>query len=266
VTLAALEKARAAFDSPYDWHAKPLTRAPGAGKEEKIVNPAKPGEGVGSVVEATASQVSAAVGIAVKAQSAWAKRPVGERAAILERAADLYEENAVEFFALATREAGKSLADGVSEVREAVDFLHYYAAQAVDAEQGTVARGVIGCISPWNFPLAIFTGQIAAALVTGNAVIAKPAEQTPMIAYRAVQLMREAGVPEDVLQLLPGDGPTVGGPLTADPRIAGVCFTGSTEVAKLIEKQLAESAAPDAMLIAETGGLNAMIVDSTALP
>ena len=166
----------------------------------------------------------------------------------------------------ATREAGKTLADGVAEVREAVDFLRYYAAEAANAEAGTEARGVIVCISPWNFPLAIFTGQIAAALVTGNAVIAKPAEQTPLIAARAVSLLREAGVPEDVIQLLPGDGPSVGASLTADPRIGGVCFTGSTEVAKLIEKQLAETAAPDAMLIAETGGLNAMIVDSTALP
>ncbi|RUT97161.1 L-glutamate gamma-semialdehyde dehydrogenase, partial [Mesorhizobium sp. M7A.T.Ca.TU.009.02.1.1] len=155
---------------------------------------------------------------------------------------------------------------GVAEVREAVDFLRYYATEAVNAEAGTQARGAIVCISPWNFPLAIFTGQIAAALVTGNSVIAKPAEQTPLIAFRAVELLREAGVPEDVIQLLPGDGPSVGGPLNADPRIAGVCFTGSTEVAKLIEKQLAETAAPDAMLIAETGGLNAMIVDSTALP
>ncbi len=151
-------------------------------------------------------------------------------------------------------------------MREAVDFLRYYAAEAANAESGTQARGAIVCISPWNFPLAIFTGQIAAALVTGNSVIAKPAEQTPLIAFRAVEMLREAGVPEDVIQLLPGDGPSVGGPLTADPRIAGVCFTGSTEVAKLIEKQLAETAAPDAMLIAETGGLNAMIVDSTALP
>ncbi|TGP52057.1 aldehyde dehydrogenase family protein, partial [bacterium M00.F.Ca.ET.229.01.1.1] len=117
----------------------------------------------------------------------------------------------------------------------------------------TEARGAIVCISPWNFPLAIFTGQIAAALVTGNSVIAKPAEQTPLIAFRAVEMLREAGVPEDIIQLLPGDGPSVGAPLTADPRIAGVCFTGSTEVAKLIEKQLAETAAPDAMLIAETG-------------
>ncbi|RUX80293.1 L-glutamate gamma-semialdehyde dehydrogenase, partial [Mesorhizobium sp. M7A.F.Ca.CA.004.08.1.1] len=144
--------------------------------------------------------------------------------------------------------------------------LRYYATEAANAEAGTQARGAIVCISPWNFPLAIFTGQIAAALVTGNSVIAKPAEQTPLIAFRAVELLREAGVPEDVIQLLPGDGPSVGGPLTADPRIAGVCFTGSTEVAKLIEKQLAETAEPDAMLIAETGGLNAMIVDSTALP
>ncbi|TPK98183.1 bifunctional proline dehydrogenase/L-glutamate gamma-semialdehyde dehydrogenase PutA [Mesorhizobium sp. B2-4-12] len=266
VTLAAIDKARAAFAGPDRWHAKPITRAAGAGKQRPIVNPAKPGEVVGTVHEATAEQVSTAVRIAVEAQPAWARRPVAERAAILNRAADLYEANAVEFFALATREAGKSLADGVAEVREAVDFLRYYAAEAANAEAGTEARGAIVCISPWNFPLAIFTGQVAAALVTGNSVIAKPAEQTPLIAFRAVELLREAGVPEDVIQLLPGDGPSVGGPLTADPRIAGVCFTGSTEVAKLIEKQLAETAAPDAMLIAETGGLNAMIVDSTALP
>ncbi|MGB3899460.1 MAG: bifunctional proline dehydrogenase/L-glutamate gamma-semialdehyde dehydrogenase PutA, partial [Mesorhizobium sp.] len=265
-TLAALDKARAAFDRPYNWHAKPLTSALGRGAQQRIVNPAKPDELVGTVEDADTRQVSAAVALAVKAQPAWAKRPVSERAAILERAADLYEANAVEFFALATREAGKSLADGIAELREAVDFLHYYAAQAGEVEQATSARGVIACISPWNFPLAIFTGQIAAALVTGNAVVAKPAEQTPLIAFRAVQLLREAGIPDDVLQLLPGDGPSVGGPLTADPRIAGVCFTGSTEVAKLIERQLATTAAPNAMLIAETGGLNAMIVDSTALP
>src|SRR5690606_28436206 len=155
-------------------------------------------------------------------------------------------------------EAGKVLADGVAEVREAADFLRYYAGQAPEVERHTTARGVIACISPWNFPLAIFTGQIAAALVTGNAVVAKPAEQTPLIAARAVELLHEAGIPKDVLQLLPGDGPSVGGPLTADPRIAGVCFTGSTDVARLIERQIAETADPDAMLIAETGGLNAM--------
>ncbi|RWO64175.1 MAG: bifunctional proline dehydrogenase/L-glutamate gamma-semialdehyde dehydrogenase PutA [Mesorhizobium sp.] len=266
VTLAAIDKARAAFAGPDRWHAKPITRAAGYGKQRPTVNPAKPSEVVGTVSEAAAKQVATAVRFAVEAQPAWAKRPVAERAAILNRAADLYEANAVEFFALATREAGKSLADGVAEVREAVDFLRYYATEAANAEAGTQARGAIVCISPWNFPLAIFTGQIAAALVTGNSVIAKPAEQTPLIAFRAVELLRDAGVPEDVIQLLPGDGPSVGGPLTSDPRIAGVCFTGSTEVAKLIEKQLAETAEPDAMLIAETGGLNAMIVDSTALP
>src|SRR5690606_38072921 len=180
--------------------------------------------------------------------------------------AELYEAHSGEFFALAAREAGKSVADCIAELREAVDFLYYYAAEGAKAEAGTEARGVIACISPWNFPLAIFTGQIAAALVTGNAVVAKPAEQTSLIAIRAVQLMHEAGVPQDVLHLLPGDGPSVGGPLTAHPQIAGVCFTGSTEVARIIERQLAETARPDAMLIAETGGLNAMIVDSTALP
>jgi RHH-type proline utilization regulon transcriptional repressor/proline dehydrogenase/delta 1-pyrroline-5-carboxylate dehydrogenase len=266
VTLEEIEREREKFAGPHRWAAQPLTRARGKGKARPVVNPARPSEVVGTVVEATAEQATESVGIAVGAQPAWASRPVAERAAILKRAADLYEANAVEFFALATREAGKTLADGVAEVREAVDFLRYYAEQAVHAEQGTEARGAIVCISPWNFPLAIFTGQIAAALVTGNAVIAKPAEQTPLIAFRAVQMLREAGVPEDVIQLLPGDGPAVGVPLTADPRIAGVCFTGSTEVAKLIEKQLARTAAPDAMLIAETGGLNAMIVDSTALP
>jgi RHH-type proline utilization regulon transcriptional repressor/proline dehydrogenase/delta 1-pyrroline-5-carboxylate dehydrogenase len=266
VTLAEIDTEREKFAAPHQWRAKPLTRAAGAGKARPVVNPARPSEAVGTIAEATAKQAATAVGFAVKAQPAWAKRPVSERAAVLHRAADLYEKNSVEFFALCTREAGKTLADGVAEVREAVDFLRYYAEQAVGVEAGTSARGAIVCISPWNFPLAIFTGQIAAALVTGNAVLAKPAEQTPLIAFRAVEMLHEAGVPVDVLQLLPGDGPSVGAPLTADPRIAGVCFTGSTEVAKLIERQLAKTAAPDAMLIAETGGLNAMIVDSTALP
>jgi RHH-type proline utilization regulon transcriptional repressor/proline dehydrogenase/delta 1-pyrroline-5-carboxylate dehydrogenase len=266
VVLAAIDRGKSAFAGQQQWSAKPVTRAAGYGAQRPVLDPAKPRDVVGSISEATAKQVSTAVRIAAEAQPAWARRPVAERAGLLRRTADLYEANSIEFFALATREAGKSLADGVAEVREAVDFLRYYAAEAEKAEAGTEARGIIACISPWNFPLAIFTGQIAAALVTGNAVIAKPAEQTPLIAARAVELMRKAGIPEDVIQLLPGDGPSVGAPLTADPRIAGVCFTGSTEVAKLIEKQLAETAAPDAMLLAETGGLNAMIVDSTALP
>jgi RHH-type proline utilization regulon transcriptional repressor/proline dehydrogenase/delta 1-pyrroline-5-carboxylate dehydrogenase len=264
VTLAEIDAGRARFAAPYRWHAgRKATKArPG----RQVMNPAMPGDIVGTVVEADAKDVAAAVESAAKGQGAWAATPVAERGDILRRIADLYEQHADEFFALATREAGKTLFDGIAEVREAVDFLRYYANEAVRAENTGAARGVIACISPWNFPLAIFTGQIAAALVTGNAVVAKPAEQTPLIAARAVELMWAAGVPKEVLQLIPGDGETVGAPLTADPRIAGVCFTGSTEVARIIERQLAKTAAPDAMLIAETGGLNAMIVDSTALP
>ncbi|MBS3647515.1 bifunctional proline dehydrogenase/L-glutamate gamma-semialdehyde dehydrogenase PutA [Pseudaminobacter sp. 19-2017] len=266
-TLAAIEEGRAAFAGEDRWSATPTFGAPARTTIPRaVVNPARPEETVGTVVEATIDIVRNAVGIASEAQAEWARRPVADRAAILRRAADLYEENAVEFFALCTREAGKTLADGVAEVREAVDFLRYYAAEAARVEGGTEARGVIACISPWNFPLAIFTGQVAAALVTGSAVIAKPAEQTPLIAAKAVSLLHQAGIPQEILQLVPGDGPSVGAPLTADSRIAGVCFTGSTEVARQIERQLARSGAPDAMLVAETGGLNAMIVDSTALP
>ncbi|MDF1599779.1 bifunctional proline dehydrogenase/L-glutamate gamma-semialdehyde dehydrogenase PutA [Mesorhizobium sp. YIM 152430] len=259
VTEDAIEAGRAKFAAPHRW------KAGVTGQSREIVNPANPADIVGEIVEADAAIVTAAIDRASSATPAWAATPVGDRANMLRRAADLYEEHAVEFFALATREAGKSVPDGIAEVREAVDFLRYYAAQAGEAEKAGAARGVIACISPWNFPLAIFTGQVAAALVTGNTVVAKPAEQTPLIAARAVELLHEAGIPADVLQLVIGDGPNVGAPLTADPRIAGVCFTGSTEVARVIERQLAETAAPDAMLIAETGGLNAMIVDSTAL-
>ncbi|MHB2264928.1 bifunctional proline dehydrogenase/L-glutamate gamma-semialdehyde dehydrogenase PutA [Aliihoeflea sp. PC F10.4] len=259
LTEKRIEAGRAAFAAPHRW------RAGGDGEGRAVYNPARPQEVVGTVVETSGEAMSSIVGLAVDAAPGWAARPVGERADILRHAADLYEENAAEFFALATREAGKSVADGIAEVREAVDFLRYYAASAAEAEKTGTARGVIACISPWNFPLAIFTGQVAAALVTGNTVVAKPAEQTPLIAARAVELLHRAGVPGDVLQLVIGDGPNVGAPLNADPRIAGVCFTGSTDVARLIEKQLAKTAAPDAMLIAETGGLNAMIVDSTAL-
>lgn len=266
VTLAEFERVRAPFATPHQWQVEPITGATARGETRHVVNPARVSERVGSVIDATAETVSQAIGLAVAAQPAWAATPIKERAAVLLRIAELYEAHSGEFFALAAREAGKTAADCIAELREAVDFLYYYAAEGAKAEVGTEARGVIACISPWNFPLAIFTGQIAAALVTGNAVVAKPAEQTSLIAARAVQLMLEAGVPRDVLHLLPGDGPSVGGPLTADPRIAGVCFTGSTEVARIIERQLAQTARPDAMLIAETGGLNAMIVDSTALP
>ncbi len=264
-TQAAINDVRAPFAAPYRWRAG-VTGKKGAGNLKRIGNPANPGELVGEVKEAGQMQVYPTIRRAMKANPDWAARPVEDRSAILNRIADLYETHAAEFFALAAREAGKTMADCAAEVREAVDFLRYYAAEAPLAERASQPRGVIICISPWNFPLAIFTGQIAAALVTGNSVIAKPAEQTPLIAARAVELMLEAGIPDGVIQLLPGEGSVIGAELVADPRIAGVCFTGSTQVAGKIEKQLAATAAPDAMLIAETGGLNAMIVDSTALP
>ena len=237
------------------------------GEARDAVSPADNSVVVGTVYEATKDEVSAALEAAGAGFDEWSAKPVSDRADVLRKVADLYEENIAELTAITTREAGKTVLDGIAEVREAVDFLRYYAneAERLEEEEPAQARGIFVCISPWNFPLAIFTGQIAAALAAGNAVLAKPAEQTPLIAARAVQFMREAGLPEAALQLLPGDGPTVGGPLTSDKRIAGVCFTGSTEVAQIIHKALAENAGPEAVLIAETGGLNAMIVDSTAL-
>ncbi len=244
------------------WRAAPALPGMG-GAIRPVTNPADPSDVVGEVVEATAADAVAALEAAASGFTRWSATPPADRAAALRRAADLYEANGAELTALATREAGKSLADAIAELREAVDFLRYYA-DAAEASEGE-GRGVIVAISPWNFPLAIFTGQAAAALGAGNAVVAKPAEQTPLIAARAVELLHEAGVPRDALILLPGDGPTVGGPLTSSPAIAGVVFTGSTEVAQIIHKALAANAAPDAILIAETGGLNAMIVDSTAL-
>jgi RHH-type proline utilization regulon transcriptional repressor/proline dehydrogenase/delta 1-pyrroline-5-carboxylate dehydrogenase len=207
-------------------------------------------------------------------------RGVGERAAVLRRAADALQARLPEFCALLVEEAHKTLGDCVAEVREAVDFLRYYAAEA-EARLAPVAlpgptgesnelrlhgRGVFICISPWNFPLAIFTGQVAAALVAGNAVAAKPAEQTPAVAAAMVQLLHDAGVPRDALALLHGPGETVGAALVADVRTAGVCFTGSTAVAKGIHRALAAKDGPIVPLIAETGGINAMVVDSTALP
>ncbi|QOR37689.1 bifunctional proline dehydrogenase/L-glutamate gamma-semialdehyde dehydrogenase PutA [Billgrantia diversa] len=251
------------------WTAGPMLAGSPApqGPARDAVSPADGSRVVGQVHEATAAEVAAALDAAHEGFRDWSARPVAERAKVLRRTADLYEIHMAELTVIATREAGKMMFDGIAEVREAVDFLRYYACEIerLEMEEPGEARGVFVCISPWNFPLAIFTGQIAAALAAGNAVLAKPAEQTSLIAARAVELMREAGLPEAALQLLPGDGPTVGGPLTSDPRIAGVCFTGSTEVAQIIHQALAKNAGPDAVLIAETGGLNAMIVDSTAL-
>jgi RHH-type transcriptional regulator, proline utilization regulon repressor / proline dehydrogenase / delta 1-pyrroline-5-carboxylate dehydrogenase len=267
-SILPLLSAREAF-ADTQWTGGPMVAGMPAptGQPRDAVSPADPNRVVGQIYDATPEEVETALTEAQSAFESWSATPVAERADILRKIADLYEENTAELTAIATREAGKTVLDGIAEVREAVDFLRYYAMEAerLEDEISGAPLGIFVCISPWNFPLAIFSGQIAAALSVGNVVLAKPAEQTPIIAQRAVELMREAGLPEAVLQLLPGDGPNVGGPLTSDPRIAGVCFTGSTEVAQIIHKALANNAKPDAALIAETGGLNAMIVDSTAL-
>ena len=227
------------------------------GRRLKVMNPAT-GAQVGQVLTASPADVDTALRLA----EPWAARPK-DRATVLRRAADRLEADFGRIFALLAREAGKTLPDAVSELREAVDFLRYYAEGA-----GTLihpARGVFACISPWNFPLAIFLGQIGAALAAGNAVLAKPAEQTPLIAALAVDHLLAAGVPVTALQLLPGDG-AVGAALTCDRRVAGVAFTGATETARIIRRSMAAHLDPTAPLIAETGGLNAMLVDSTALP
>ena len=229
------------------------------GATTTITNPSD-GSEVGSIAFCSEHDIRNAV----KTSRSWSDTTTTERSDILRKAADLYETHTIELFSLLMREAGKTLIDCVGEVREAVDFLRYYAAQA---ENGIGEDcGIFACISPWNFPLAIFTGQISAALAAGNGVLAKPAETTPLIAFRAVELMHEAGVPKNVLQLMPGTGKDVGSELTSDKKVDGVCFTGSTQTAQTINRSMAKHLAPSAPLIAETGGLNAMIVDSTALP
>ena len=259
--LQEIERLRAPF-TERQWEATPIiagSAVPGATRT--IINPAKAGEVVGRVVEAGVEDCATAIAAA----RPWDDVGVAQRALVLRRAADLYETHAGELLALLAREAGKNLPDAVAELREAVDFLRYYADRG-DAIEGQAARGRFTCISPWNFPLAIFTGQIAAALAAGNAVLAKPAETTALIGAAAVRLLHAAGVPRETLQYLPGEGATVGAALTADPRIDGVCFTGSTATAMRINRSMAEHLAPTAPLIAETGGINAGIVDSTALP
>ncbi len=235
-----------------------LAGTPEGGPVVAVTNPAT-GEAVGKITWASDKDCQTALAAATP----WEATPA-ERAEILNKAADLYEENLGTFYALLAREAGKSMLDAVSELREAVDFLRYYASELSNLK--TPARGIFTCISPWNFPLAIFTGQIAGALAAGNGVLAKPAEQTGIIAYEAVKLLHAAGVPRAVLQLLPGDGATVGAALTSDARVGGVAFTGGTDTAQIIRRAMAAHLDPCAPLIAETGGLNAMIVDSTALP
>ncbi|MGO4478842.1 trifunctional transcriptional regulator/proline dehydrogenase/L-glutamate gamma-semialdehyde dehydrogenase [Massilia sp. 2TAF26] len=233
-----------------------------------VINPAQSADIVGQVTEATVADVDTALQAAAQAFPAWEGLGAGARADIIARVGSLFERDMGELMALAVREAGKSLPNAIAEIREAVDFLRYYANEI--RENGDApALGSVTCISPWNFPLAIFTGQVAAALAAGNVVLAKPAEQTPLIAWRAVQLFHEAGVPAGALQLLPGRGETVGAALTSDARVKAVIFTGSTEVAQLINRTLAERAQRegyDIPLIAETGGQNALIVDSSALP
>ena len=255
-TLTRIREARAPFKTNA-WQAEPLLAGKADPQEAVAVsNPALPQDTPGTVRNASIADTNTALDNATP----WSA-PLAERRAVLLKAADLLEESYGELFALLAREAGKSLPDCVAELREGVDFLRYYAGQATN----TPPAGIFTCISPWNFPMAIFTGQISAALAAGNAVLAKPAEQTPLIAHFTVQILHEAGVPRSALQLLPGGG-DVGAALTGDPRIGGVAFTGSTATALRIRANMAEHCTPGTPLIAETGGLNAMIVDSTALP
>ncbi|TCP31022.1 bifunctional proline dehydrogenase/L-glutamate gamma-semialdehyde dehydrogenase PutA [Sphingomonas sp. BK235] len=261
--LAALGEAMRA-SARERWRAAPT----GGGQARDVPNPADHRDIVGVVEEIAPARAAALATEATAAAARWAAVPVDARAACLERAADLMEARTPALLGLIVREAGKSVANASAEVREAVDFLRYYAAEARRV-LGPDHRplGPITCISPWNFPLAIFTGQVAAALVAGNPVLAKPAEETPLIAAQGVAILHEAGVPADVLHLVPGDG-AVGAVLVAAPETAAVMFTGSTEVARLIQRQLAGRLGPDGRpvpLVAETGGQNAMVVDSSAL-
>ena len=262
------------------WKAGPSLPAGEPGNARAIVSPQDHGRQVGIVVEASAADIDHAIATAQEIQPGWCALGGEKRALLLEAAADLFEQHTDEFLSLCQREAGKTLLDSVLELREAVDFLRYYASEArrlfaepmplpgPTGEENRLSlhgRGVFATISPWNFPLAIFIGPAAAALAAGNTVVAKPAEQTPLIASLAVRLCHEAGIPQEVFHLLPGDG-KVGAAITSDPRIAGVAFTGSTETARAINRSLAMRDGPLGILIAETGGQNAMIVDSSALP
>jgi RHH-type proline utilization regulon transcriptional repressor/proline dehydrogenase/delta 1-pyrroline-5-carboxylate dehydrogenase len=259
--LEQFEAARQPFQN-HRWQAQPwLADMVAQGSPAKVYSLSKPDDCLGTVVLATEREVEHALDSA----RSWNDVSAGHRREVLWKVADLYEKNAGELFAALCREAGKTPVDAVAELREAVDFLRFYGAEGVKHE-AEPCRGVVSCISPWNFPLAIFTGQIAAALAAGNGVLAKPADPTPIVASIAVGLMRQAGVPANAIQLLPGEGPLVGAAITSDRRVSGVCFTGSTGVSKIINRNVAKNLEPDSMFIAETGGINAMIVDSTALP
>ncbi len=250
------------------------------GSAKPIYNPADTTQQIGTVTEVIAAQVSTAIDLAHQAQIAWNAKGGAARAIILERGAELLEANLPELLGLVAREGGRTVTNAVYELREAADFCRYYAAQArkefstpivlpgPTGESNQISlhgRGVFACIAPWNFPLAIFTGQVVAALAAGNSVLAKPAAQTPLIAFRIIQLLHQAGVPTDVLHFMPGSGRLIGEVITKDPRVVGVAFTGSTNTALTLAQNLA-TRVPLATLIAETGGQNAMIVDSSALP
>ncbi|OZA01128.1 MAG: bifunctional proline dehydrogenase/L-glutamate gamma-semialdehyde dehydrogenase, partial [Rhodobacterales bacterium 17-64-5] len=255
--LAVIEAARSPYAKALFDAAPRLAEGAVGGERRAVANPAT-GAIVGHVTPAAPPDIDTALRLA----KPWTATPA-DRATILRRAADRLEDDFGRIFALLAREAGKTLPDCIAELREAVDFLRYYA----DGTEtlANPARGIFACISPWNFPLAIFLGQIGAALAAGNAVVAKPADQTPLIAALAIEHLLAAGVPATALQFLPGDG-TIGAALTADARVAGVAFTGSTATALTIRRSMAQHLSPTAPLIAETGGLNAMLVDSTALP
>ena len=269
--LASLSSALLA-SAHHPWRAAPMLESADVveGDPRDVRNPADHRDVVGTVIEATPEHVATALANAVAAAPIWQATPVEARADCLARAADLLEAQMHTLMGLIVREAGKSLPNAVSEIREATDFLRYYSQQIRDEFSNDTHRplGPVVCISPWNFPLAIFMGQVAAALAAGNTVLAKPAEQTPLIAAQAVRILREAGVPAGAVQLLPGNGETVGAALVADARTRAVMFTGSTEVARLINRTLSERLDSDGRpipLIAETGGQNVMIVDSSAL-
>ncbi|MCW6509763.1 trifunctional transcriptional regulator/proline dehydrogenase/L-glutamate gamma-semialdehyde dehydrogenase [Lichenifustis flavocetrariae] len=254
-----------------DWRAAPAHTTDGTSETvmRAVINPADHDDIVGHVTDADLAAVDHAFAEALAAGSIWQATPPEARSACLRRAADLMEARLPALLGLLVREAGKSFANAIAEVREAVDFLRYYAAQATQnfAHDRGRPLGTVVCISPWNFPLAIFTGQVSAALAVGNAVLAKPAEETPLIAARAIEMLHEAGVPAGAVQLIPGAG-EVGAALVADRGCAAVMFTGSTEVARLIQRTLAKRLSPEGRTIpfvAETGGLNAMVVDSSAL-
>lgn len=238
-------------------------------KAQTIRNPANHHDIVGSLQEANILDVETALEFASNANSKWATTPIETRASYVSAAADILERRMDDLMVLLARESGKTYLNGIAEVREAIDFLRYYSAQAVSLKNSlNKPLGTVLCISPWNFPLAIFLGQISAALMAGNTVIAKPAEQTPLIATEAIKILWESGVPQDVVQLLPGPGETIGATLSKDERVNGIMFTGSTEVAKILQKTVANRLTTEGQsipLIAETGGQNALIVDSSAL-